>query len=88
MRTAAMIKAVVGIAVAVWGLSLGFIVGYGTIYASIITPQTVENFIDDVKKLNFTEQIKREDFLNTMLKDSPRPVVGVVAEIATKQRED
>ena len=72
-----MLKALFGIAIAVWGMVLGFIVGYGTVYASIITPQSVETIIQNVKDINLSEQDKREIFLNNMLKDSSRPAVGI-----------
>ena len=72
-----MLKALFGIAIAVWSMVVGFIVGYGTVYASIITPQSVETMIRNVKDMNLTEQDKREIFLNNMLKDSPRPTVGI-----------
>ena len=64
----------------IWGWGAGFLLGYGLVYASILTPETVITTMNDVRSLNFVknEHDKQAVFLDTMLKDAQKPIVGVI----------
>ena len=74
----AMMRVFLGIAMVLTGWATGFVVGYGTVYASIISPQSVADMVQNAKNMQFTEQEKRESFLNTMFRHTAKPAVGIV----------